>query len=125
MKLPIQYALFYPQRIASNNTRLDLSKIGQLTFLEPDFERFPCLGLAYQALDSGGTAPAVLNAANEVAVSAFLKNEIGFTGIEKVVGETLEEHKVKSAPELDDILKADSWARQAARELCAKAGMKR
>ena len=120
MKLPIQYALFYPERVFSNNTRLDLTKIGQLTFLEPDVKKFPCLGLAYQALSLGGTAPAVLNAANEVAVKAFLDTEIGFTRIEKVVGETLKQHRVKSSPELDDILKADSWAKQTAKELCSK-----
>jgi 1-deoxy-D-xylulose-5-phosphate reductoisomerase len=120
MKLPIQYALFYPDRVFSNNTRLDLSKIGQLTFLEPDVEKFPCLGLAYQALSLGGTAPAVLNAANEVAVKAFLDSEMGFTQIEKVVRQTLDQHQVKSSPELDDILKADNWAKQTAKELCSK-----
>jgi len=75
MKLPIQYALFYPQRIFSNNTSLDLVKTGHLTFLEPDTEKFPCLHLAYRSLEMGGTAPAVLNAANEVAVEA-LKNSV-------------------------------------------------
>jgi 1-deoxy-D-xylulose-5-phosphate reductoisomerase len=132
MKLPIQYALFYPQRIASpqdpnsdNNTRLDLSKIGRLTFLEPDFGKFPCLGLAYQALKLGGTAPAVLNAANETAVGAFLEQRIGFTHIEKVVRETLGQHKTESSPSLDDILKADHWARQTAAELCSESEITR
>jgi 1-deoxy-D-xylulose-5-phosphate reductoisomerase len=120
MKLPIQYALFYPQRVSSSNTRLDLSKVGQLTFLEPDFDKFPCLGLAYQALKLGGTAPAVLNAANEAAVGAFLEQRIGFTRIEKVVRETLAQHKTESSPSLDDILKADHWARQTAGELCSQ-----
>jgi 1-deoxy-D-xylulose-5-phosphate reductoisomerase len=120
MKLPIQYALFYPQRVSSNNTRLDLSKIGQLTFLEPDFDKFPCLGLAYDALKLGGTAPAVLNAANEAAVGAFLEQRIPFTRIEKVVRETLARHQIKSSPGLDDILKADHWARQTAGELCSQ-----
>jgi 1-deoxy-D-xylulose-5-phosphate reductoisomerase len=120
MKLPIQYALFYPQRISSNNTRLDLSKIGQLTFLEPDFDKFPCLGLAYDALKLGGTAPAVLNAANEAAVGAFLQQRIAFTRIEKVVRETLAQHKIESSPSLDDILRADHWARQTAGELCSE-----
>jgi 1-deoxy-D-xylulose-5-phosphate reductoisomerase len=120
MKLPIQYALFYPQRVSSNNTRLDLSKIGHLTFLEPDFDRFPCLGLAYQALKLGGIAPAVLNAANEAAVGAFLEQRIGFTRIEKVVRETLAQHKTESSPSLDDILRADQWARQTAGELCSQ-----
>ncbi len=117
MKLPIQYALFYPQRIFSNNTSLDLTKAGQLTFLEPDTEKFPCLGLAYQALKMGGTAPAVLNAANEVAVEAFLAARIGFTDIQKIVKEALRRHQVKSCPRLDDILNADRWARKTGKEI--------
>jgi len=117
MKLPIQYALFYPQRIFSNNTSLDLTKAGQLTFLEPDTEKFPCLGLAYQALEMGGTAPAVLNAANEVAVEAFLAARIGFTDIQKIVKEALRRHQVKSCPRLDDILNADKWAKQTGKEI--------
>lgn len=125
MKLPIQYALFYPDRITSNNTRLDLTKIGQLTFLEPDMEKFPCLELAYQALKTGGTAPAVLNAANEIAVNAFLEHQIPFTQIEKVVGETLNQHQIKSSQKLDDILKADSWAKTVAKELCLKSEIKK
>ncbi len=125
MKLPIQYALFYPERVSSNNTRLDLSRIGELTFQEPDMDKFPCLGLAYQALNVGGTAPAVLNAANEVAVGAFLDHQIAFTHIEKVVRETLSRHQVKSSPGLDDILKADQWARQTAEELCFKKEMRK
>ncbi len=125
MKLPIQYALFYPERVFSNNTRLDLSKIGQLTFLEPDLEKFPCLGLAYRALKSGGTAPAVLNAANEVAVGAFLDHRIAFTRIENVVRETLDRHQVKSSCGLDDILKADQWARQTAEDLCSKSEIRK
>jgi 1-deoxy-D-xylulose-5-phosphate reductoisomerase len=125
MKLPIQYALFYPDRITSNNTRLELTQIGQLTFLEPDLEKFPCLGLAYRALKMGGTAPAVLNAANETAVKAFLEHQIPFTRIEKVVGETLNQHRIKSSPNLDDILKADSWAKKIAKELCWKSEIKK
>jgi 1-deoxy-D-xylulose-5-phosphate reductoisomerase len=125
MKLPIQYALFYPQRVFSNNTRLDLTEIAQLNFLKPDREKFPCLDLAYQALNMGGTAPAVLNAANEVAVKAFLSGEIGFTHIEKTVERTLEQHQVKPNPDLDDILSADRWARQTAKELCDKSEIRK
>jgi 1-deoxy-D-xylulose-5-phosphate reductoisomerase len=125
MKLPIQYALFYPQRITSNNTRLDLAKASKLTFLEPDYEKFPCLRLAYDALEMGGIAPAVLSAANEVAVQAFLDHGIPFTGIRKIVGETLSQHKSKLAPKFDDIIDADRWARQAAGELCLNAELKR
>jgi 1-deoxy-D-xylulose-5-phosphate reductoisomerase len=125
MKLPIQYALFYPQRVFSNNTRLDLARIGQLNFLKPDREKFPCLDLAYQALNMGGTAPAVLNAANEVAVRAFLSGEIGFTDIEKTVQRTLIQHQVKPNPDLDDILSADRWAKQTAQELCGKSEIRK
>ncbi|KPL00966.1 MAG: 1-deoxy-D-xylulose 5-phosphate reductoisomerase [candidate division Zixibacteria bacterium SM23_73_3] len=125
MKLPIQYALLYPQRVFSNNTSLDLTKTGQLTFLEPDTEKFPCLGLAYKALEMGGTAPAVLNAANEVAVEAFLACGIGFTDIQKIVQKTLKQHQVKLNPQLDDILNADKWARQTAKELCCESEIKR
>jgi 1-deoxy-D-xylulose-5-phosphate reductoisomerase len=125
MKLPIQYALFYPQRVSSNNTRLDLREIAQLTFLEPDTEKFPCLGLAYQALKLGGTAPAVLNAANEVAVGAFLAGTIGFSEIERIVQKTLSQHRVKPDAELEDILSADSWAKRTANELCMESEIKR
>jgi len=125
MKLPIQYALFYPQRITSNNTRLDLAKAGKLTFLEPDYQKFPCLGLAYDALKMGGTAPAVLNAANEVAVQAFLDQGIPFTGIRKIVQEILSQHKRKLAPKFDDIIDADEWARKTAGDLCLSGEIKR
>ncbi len=125
MKLPIQYALFYPQRVFSNNTSLDLVKTGQLTFLKPDTEKFPCLHLAYRALKMGGTAPAVLNAANEVAVEAFLACRIAFTNIQKIVQETLRQHQTKLSPHLDDILNADRWAKQTAKELCCESEIKR
>lgn len=125
MKLPIQYALFYPQRIISNNTSLDLAKAGKLTFFEPDSDKFPCLGIAYDALKRGGTAPAVLNASNEVAVQAFLNRGLPFTGIQKIVRETLGQHKSKLKPNLDDIISADTWARQTAKELCCEGEIKR
>ncbi len=120
MKLPIQYALFYPQRVISHNTRLDLAQTGELTFLEPDYEKFPCLNLAYQALNMGGTAPAVLNAANEVAVETFLERGMAFTDIQSIVGETLSQHSIKHNPQLEDILNADTWARQTAKKLTLK-----
>ncbi|MGB7061863.1 MAG: 1-deoxy-D-xylulose-5-phosphate reductoisomerase [Candidatus Zixiibacteriota bacterium] len=125
MKLPIQYALFYPRRVISNNTSLDLAKAGKLTFLEPDDAKFPCLGIAYDALKRGGTAPAVLNAANEVAVQAFLNRGLPFTGIQKIVRETLSQHKRKFRPRLNDIIEADKWARQTAGELCLNSEVKR
>jgi len=120
MKLPIQYALFYPQRAFSNNTSLDLTQIGQLTFFTPDFGKFPCLRLAYQALEMGGTAPAVLNSANEVAVKAFLSRRIKFTDIHGLVEKVLTQHQVKENPNLDDILNVDKWAKQTGEELCSK-----
>jgi len=118
MKLPIQYALFYPQRAFSNNTSLDLTRIRHLTFLKPDFGKFPCLQLAYQALEMGGTAPAVLNSANEVAVNAFLSGRIKFTDIHGLVEKVLTQHQVKENPNMDDILNVDKWAKQTAEELC-------
>jgi 1-deoxy-D-xylulose-5-phosphate reductoisomerase len=118
MKLPLQYALFYPQRVYSPNTSLDLTQTGPLTFFEPDFDKFPCLKLAYQALEMGGTAPAVLNSANEVAVNAFLFRQIKFTDIYTLLQRVLYQHRVKPHPNLDDILNADQWGRQKAEELC-------
>ena len=125
MRLPIQYALFYPQRVSGNNTRLELRQVAQLTFLEPDSEKFPCLGLAYKALKMGGTAPAALNAANEVAVGAFLAGAIRFTDIEKIVHKTLERHELRVSPNLDDILNVDKWAKRAAKQLCVESEIKR
>jgi len=122
MKLPIQYALFYPERVFSHNTSLDLAKTSNLTFLEPDYERFPGLRLAYRALQMGGTAPAVLNAANEVAVEAFLTNRIGFAQIVKTVERVLNQHRVILSPGLEDILDADRWAKGKAEELCQTLG---
>jgi 1-deoxy-D-xylulose-5-phosphate reductoisomerase len=117
MKLPLQYALFYPQRVSGMSSSLDLARTHQLTFFEPDLDRFPCLKLAYDALKMGGTAPAVLSSANEVAVDAFLSGRIKFPGIWSLLEEVLSQHKVKLNPNLDDILKADSWGRKTAEEL--------
>ncbi len=119
MKLPLRYALFYPQRVNSPNSSLDLTQTRPLTFFEPDFGKFPCLKLAYQALEMGGTAPAVLNSANEVLVNAFLSIRIKFTDIWSLLEKVLNRHKVKLNPNLDDILKADSWGRKTAEELCS------
>lgn len=118
MKGPISYALSYPERLESNIPPLDLSVIGSLTFFEPDNERFPCIPLAYSALKQGGTMPTVLNASNEVAVKAFLDNQIEFMDIPVIIEETMAAHKVVGAyhdkPNLDDILTADKWARDEA-----------
>ncbi|MDG2212944.1 MAG: 1-deoxy-D-xylulose-5-phosphate reductoisomerase, partial [Verrucomicrobiota bacterium] len=115
MCLPIQYALTYPSRVPSERVQTGLAEIGRLDFEEPDNERFPSLNLARRAGERGGTLPAVFNAANEVAVEAFCSREIGFTSITKIVGETMDAHRLTSSPALDEILEADSWARKTAR----------
>ncbi|KPJ50354.1 MAG: 1-deoxy-D-xylulose 5-phosphate reductoisomerase [candidate division Zixibacteria bacterium DG_27] len=117
MKLPISYALFYPERKPLSDDSFNLTKIAALSFLEPDFRRFPCLNLAYEALRSGGTAPAVLNAANEVAVFGFLEEKVKFTRIPEVIREVLSKHQVKSSPQVEEIFEADAWARGRAEAL--------
>jgi len=112
MCLPIQYALTYPRRKASSRVQTNLAQLGQLTFEEPDEKRFPALRLARQAGETGGTLPAVLNAANEVAVSAFVQRRINFPQISDRVARTMDRHKVKRQPTLDEILDADAWARK-------------
>jgi 1-deoxy-D-xylulose-5-phosphate reductoisomerase len=114
MRTPIAYALSYPARQPLAVPRLDLVQTRELTFSAPDHTAFPCLGLAYEALRRGGTAPAVLNAANEVAVQRFLADEIAFLDIARIVAHTLQAHTAVAAPTLDDILAADAWARDRA-----------
>jgi len=111
MRLPIQYALYQGDRISSEWPKLDISKVGQLSFQKVDTDKFPCLELAYVAGKTGGTMPAVLNAANEVAVDMFLKGKIRLTDIPKLVEKTMNKHKAIKNPSLKDILEADSWAR--------------
>jgi len=111
MRIPIQYALTYPQRLTNKLPGIDFYKIKRLTFQEPDFDKFPCLGLAYRVARQGGTMPAVLNAANEVSVAEFLKNGLDFVSIAKVIEKVLNRHQNKIAPDLDEILVADAWAR--------------
>ncbi|MFH1006704.1 MAG: 1-deoxy-D-xylulose-5-phosphate reductoisomerase [Candidatus Latescibacterota bacterium] len=111
MRLPIQVALTYPERWPREATPLDLTSLGVLSFQSPDRERFPCLNLAYQALEIGGTMPAVLNAANEIAVQAFLERRIPFTRIAQVNEQAMTRHEVIAHPGLDDILEADRRAR--------------
>lgn len=117
MRIPIQYALSYPQRWPNELPRLDLLSIGQLTFEAPDMDNFPCLRLAYHAGKLGGTMPAVMNAANEVAVWRFLKGEIGFLAIPRTVQAVMEKHQNIARPKLDDILNADRWARETAQNI--------
>lgn len=123
MRLPIQCALTHPERLPTAEAkRLDLARIGSLTFAEPDPKRFPCLGLALEAGRRGGTFPAVLAAADEVAVEHFLGGHIGFLEIAKVVEATLSAHQGVSEPTLEEVLAADAWARQWAEDrLRAKA----
>ena len=114
MCLPIQYALTYPNRSRSERVQTDLTKLGSLTFEEPDEERFPSLTLARRAGELGGTLPAVLNAANEVAVEAFVSRRINFPQITETVRRTMERHAVVTHPTLAQILEADAWARREA-----------
>lgn len=114
MRIPIQYALSYPQRWPNDLPKLDLLSVQKLTFEPPDLNKFPSLKLAYQAGITGGTLPAVMNAANEIAVARFLKNEIGFMEIPATVSRVMERHQVISSPDLDEILEADRWAREEA-----------
>ena len=114
MCLPIQYALTYPERVGSARVQTNLAKLGSLTFEEPDAERFPALTLARRAGERGGTLPAVLNAANEVAVEAFCNRKIGFEDITAAVARVMERHEWVEKPSLEEILAADVWARGAA-----------
>jgi 1-deoxy-D-xylulose-5-phosphate reductoisomerase len=114
MCLPIQYALTYPDRAASERVQTDFPKVGTLTFEEPDVERFPALELARRAGEVGGTLPAVLNAANEIAVEAFVNLKINFPQITETVRRVMEAHQVVAHPSLEQILAADAWARQEA-----------
>jgi 1-deoxy-D-xylulose-5-phosphate reductoisomerase len=114
MCLPIQYALTYPDRAPSGRVQTNFAKLGNLTFEEPDEERFPALKLARRAGEVGGTLPAVLNAANEVAVEAFVNGKINFPQITETVRRTMEAHKVVLHPALEQILEADAWARREA-----------
>ena len=111
MCLPIQYALTYPHRVASQRVETNPAKWGSLTFEAPDTERFPAIKLAQKAGEVGGTMPAVLNAANEVAVEAFCNRNIGFEQITEAVARTMDRHEVTEHPSLDQILEADAWAR--------------
>ena len=117
MCLPIQYALTYPERVGSDRVQTNFAKIGTLTFEEPDTDRFPALNLARRAGEVGGTLPAVLNAANEVAVEAFVNRKINFPQISGIVACVMERHQVVEHPALEQILEADAWARTEALSL--------
>ncbi|MDR3048419.1 MAG: 1-deoxy-D-xylulose-5-phosphate reductoisomerase [Elusimicrobiota bacterium] len=117
MRLPIQYALTYPDRVEANIKPLNLCGISKLEFYEPDFKKFPCLSLAFEAAKIGQTMPAVLNAANETAVNAFLNKKIKFSDIAKIVEKTMRKHKIIKNCDIDDLIAADIWARNYAREI--------
>jgi 1-deoxy-D-xylulose-5-phosphate reductoisomerase len=118
MRLPIQYALTYPERWTTPLERLDIFRQPTLEFFEPDLEKFPCLSLAYKALAAGGTAPAVLNAANEIAVEAFVNEKLAFTEIPRIIEAVLAAHTPEAADDLDVILRADARARKEAELYC-------
>jgi len=120
MRTPIAHALGFPDRIEAGVSSLDLFLIGQLTFQRPDMERFPCLRLAYDALRAGGAAPAVLNAANEEAVAAFLDGRIGFRAICEVIACALERGHGLSVESLEAVLESDRRARELARAAIAR-----
>jgi len=111
MRIPIQYALTYPKRLSSVFPRVDFFKLKELSFQQPDFKKFPCLGLAYRAARTLGTLPAVLNAANEACVDAFLRQRIKFISIPKIIEKVMDRHRPARNPNLGEILQADQWAR--------------
>lgn len=114
MYLPIQNVLFYPERVANKFPPLDFISLGRLTFEPPDLVNFPCLAYAYEAARLGGTYPTVVNAANEVAVARFLREEIPFLGIPEIIRDALDAHEGGKAATLEEIMAADQWARRRA-----------
>jgi len=117
MRIPIAYALSYPDRLPEPNLGLDIFNKGTLEFIRPDREKFPCLNLAYEATRIGGTMTAVLNAANEMAVEAFLAGRLGFTGLPEVIEATMGLHEIKRIETVADVIVADVWARRTAADL--------
>ncbi|MFY9553915.1 MAG: 1-deoxy-D-xylulose-5-phosphate reductoisomerase [Blastocatellia bacterium] len=117
MRLMIQYALTYPDRLPSELPSLGFDKLARLEFLEPDLQRFPCLRLAYEAMREGGTMPAALSAANEIAVASFLNRRIKFMDIPRVIQATMEAHKTEPCSSIEAVLEADRWARSSAEQL--------
>lgn len=114
MRTPISYAMRYPERMPLDLPSLDLAEVGKLTFCKPDHDRFPCLNLGYESLRTGGTMPAVMNAANEVAVDAFLNGGLRFIEIADVIRKTMDAHTHREIAGLEDALEADRWARERA-----------
>ena len=125
MRVPISYALNYPERMSTNLPTLNLAKEKPLTFFEPDYKKFPCLKYAFQALQTGHTMPAVLNAANEDAVQAFLNGYISFTDIPKIIKKVMRKHQPKKIRNISDVMRVDQWARTEAKKLCSNKTCKR
>lgn len=119
MRLPIQYALTYPERLKTDFERIDFCRLGTLTFEEPDTDKFRNLAFAYEAIAQGGNMPCILNAANEVAVARFLRDEVGFLAMSDVIGETMQKTAFVSAPSYEDYVEADAEARRIAEALIA------
>ncbi|HCN90857.1 MAG TPA: 1-deoxy-D-xylulose-5-phosphate reductoisomerase, partial [Oxalobacteraceae bacterium] len=117
MRTPIAHALAYPERIASGVAQIDLAQIACLTFERPDFKRFPCLKLAYDALQAGGTAPAILNAANEIAVQAFLDGQIGFRAIDQLIARVMDKLPHSEVTDIEALREQDRRAREVANSL--------
>src|SRR5262245_1293846 len=115
MRQPIQYALTYPERMVSPVAPLDWASAAKLEFYPPDRAKFPCIALAYRAIEVGGTCPAVLNAADEIAVDAFLRRDIAFTDIPSLINAALDAHEPRSGGSLDAVVEADRWAREFAK----------
>ena len=120
MKVPIQYALTYPKRVHNSFAKIDFFEHSDLTFEKPKIDKFPCLGLAYRAIKTGGTMPAVLNGANEIAVARFIDREISFTDIPKLIETAMNAYNVKYNYTLDHVLEADKWAREFTKSLEVK-----
>ena len=120
MRVPIAYTLAWPERMATPCQRLDLVGIARLDFEAPDLERFPALALARRALEAGGARPAILNAANEIAVASFLESRIGFLDIASVVGEVLTAYEPGAPSSIDEVLEVDRHARRVAAEIAGK-----
>ncbi len=120
MRQPIQYALSYPSRLSLNNRKLNFAELGELTFHAPDTVKFPALGLAYEAIRRGGNMPCIMNAANEVAVDAFLKDRIGFYDISGIIGETMNSVDFVGEPDLDTIFMTNNEAMAKAKEILGK-----
>jgi len=121
MTIPISYALSYPHHLENPLPPLDLTKVGPLTFHEPDFEKFKCLSLALEAAKIGGSMPTVLNASNEVAVEAFLKRKISFLDIPRIISNTMSSHHMEGVDTIEGILEVDAWARKKASTLVKQA----